>query len=238
MRTSSELNELAEALSKSQGEYVGLIKDIPVKMELKNGRKIEYDFLDLGSIVEAVKGIISKHGLSVTQPIGVADGRPALYTMLMHKSGQFIESYVHLDFEKTDYNGQAAKMSEQEKGSVVTFQSRYNYVGILRIPLKNEDTDAVDLNPNAKNLPDVQETKKLLEDPSQFVIQFGTKFKGKKLADVSNEDRDKNIEYGLKKKKEGVKPLGIETFLLNAEAYLVKNGYYPPTNELNKEELK
>lgn len=240
METSEQINELATALSAAQGEFVGLIKENSVNMELKNGRKIQYDYLDLGSIVEQVKNILSKNGLSVTQPIGTVNGAPALFTFLLHKSGQFMKTFVMLNYDKTDYNGNVVPMTEQEKGSVVTFNSRYNYVGILRIPLKNEDTDANDLRKDLKNN-DEPEKKKFEKSPdkpktppetdfTKYKMKLKTKNKendGKSLAEIGTETV-LNIYNFLEKKD--LKKLNHDEaeFVFCSYRYLQSVGVFPP----------
>ncbi len=132
MKTSEMINELAKALSIAQGQMPILKKENTVKMELKSGRKIEYDYLELGAIINQSKTILFNNSLSIVQPISTVEGKPALFTILMHSSGQYIQTYVLLDL---------AGKTEQEKGSAITYNSRYNYVGMLRIGLLDEDDD-------------------------------------------------------------------------------------------------
>lgn len=242
METSQEIGELAAALSSAQGEFVGLIKDNQVRMELKSGRKVEYDYLDLGSIVEQVKTILSKNGLSVSQPIGTINGEPALWTILFHKSGQFIKTFVMLSYEKVDFNGKLTPMTEQEKGSVVTFNSRYNYVGILRIPLKNEDTDANDLrkdeSQNKKQAPAVENKKetKIETDYNKYSMKIKTKNAaelGQSFAQLGFERVDA-IAAAILKKDKSKRNSDEQEFLSLSVEYLKATGNHPPEIDQNE----
>jgi hypothetical protein len=150
MITSEKLGNLFKALSEFQKEMPILKKDSSVSMELSTGRKIQYDYIDLGSIISQCKNVLSKHGLSIIQPIGTVDNRPVLFTQLSHETGEFIRTYVFLDYEKVTDKGVVLKMKEQDKGSVNTYNSRYCYVGMLRLGIMDEDDDATSLNDSKK----------------------------------------------------------------------------------------
>lgn len=244
MRTSDQLNDLIASLIAFQNEMPVLKKDSSVSMELKSGRKIQYDYIELGAIVEKSKAVLAKNNLSIIQPRGTIEGKPALFTMLMHKSGQYIQTYTMLDL---------TGKTEQEKGSVITYNSRYDYVGMLRFGLLDEDDDGnaatgnnanitnkskseqfndlkkKNVNPEdlGKHMDEVRKVQGLLEDPGLFIFPVG-KFMGKKLNEMKIEDIDANIDYWSKQKKKGTIPPKLEEFLLNGYEYLVKKGFYPP----------
>lgn len=237
MKTSDSLNELITALIAFQNEMPVLRKDSTVSMELKSGRKVQYDYIELGAIVQQSKEFLAKNNLSVIQPRSSIDGKPALFTMLMHKSGQYIQTHTFLDL---------TGKTEQEKGSAITYNSRYDYVGMLRFGLLDEDDDGqaasktksekisdlrkrdVKTEDIGKHLDEVLAVQNLLDDPSQFVFPVG-KFLGKKLAEMSHSDIEANIDYWERQKKKGSVPPQITAFLTNAYKYMEAIGRYPPT---------
>lgn len=233
MKTSDSLNELITDLIAFQNEMPVLRKDSTVSMELKSGRKVQYDYIELGAIVQQSKEVLSKHNLSVIQPRSSIDGKPVLFTMLMHKSGQYIQTHTFLDL---------TGKTEQEKGSAITYNSRYDYVGMLRFGLLDEDDDGQaaskskpaqiaaikkENKPVGETIDAIRKVQATLEDPGQFVYAFG-KFTGKKLCEMNTEDIDKNVDFWETEKKKGsISPLATD-FLINAYKYMEKIGQYPP----------
>ena len=122
----NELNELALALSKLQGEVLNATKD-------KQG--YNYSYADLAQILEISRPLMAKNGLSLTQmPTTTTDGKIGLTSLLMHASGQNIQSFFELPIEA------AAKMSTaQACGSVITYMRRYALAAILGIAQTDED---------------------------------------------------------------------------------------------------
>ncbi len=122
----SEINELATALAKAQGEIEPAPKDA-----LNPFFKSRY--ASLPAVREAVRGAFAKHGLSVVQIPAVIDGTLRLHTMLIHESGQ------HLDC------GELAAAVDlgnpQQMGSAITYFRRYALAAISQT-VADEDDDA------------------------------------------------------------------------------------------------
>ena len=131
MNKSESIAALATALSKAQGEIVDAVKD-------KAAHK--YKYADLGQILNIVRPLFSKHGLSFTQlPTKyVADNGlnyVALETVLMHESGEWLSS----DFVMPVEVSKGMSMG-QCYGSVLTYQRRYALAALAGIT--QEDNDA------------------------------------------------------------------------------------------------
>lgn len=123
MQHSGELNHLAEALAKAQGEMENAIKG-------NTNPHFKSKYADLGSIWDAIRGPLSKHGLSVIQLPDMDDGGVIrVSTMLVHSSGQFIEASYALPAMKNDAQGY---------GSAITYMKRYALTGMGVAP---EDDD-------------------------------------------------------------------------------------------------
>lgn len=124
---SEEINELAEAMAKMQGE-------LPIaKAESDNFYGSKY--ADLAACINAARKPLSENGLSVIQlTIPEIDVKKVtVRTILLHKSGQWIKSQLSL-MCKTD--------DPQERTSLITYSRRYQYNAI--IGLAQEDTDGED----------------------------------------------------------------------------------------------
>lgn len=135
---SDKIDLLATSLSKFQGE----IKDI--KKESDNPF-FKSKYADLASILDYVRPILSKNGLSVVQRGAGIDLNGdncvlSIVTTLMHSSGQYIESLMQSPLAK--------KPSPQEIGSAMTYCRRYDLAAILGISQVDDDGNEASGNSN------------------------------------------------------------------------------------------
>ena len=130
MSQSENIELLASALVKAQGEFPTIKKTKNAKIPTKNGGSYEYDYADLGDIREAVVPVLTQYGLAVTQAPTINGDNPTLTTTLLHESGQWKESEMLLHIEKTDAQGQ---------GSAITYARRYAMSAILGIVTESDD---------------------------------------------------------------------------------------------------
>lgn len=133
MQKSEQINELAAALAAAQGEIEPPIKNKKVSQKgvSRSGKEYnkEYFYADLPQIVEVIKKVLPKHGLSYSQMPGVEHGAAVLSTMIMHKSGQFIEGFVQMP----------QGMTPQELGSWLTYMKRYCLASAIGIAAEEDD---------------------------------------------------------------------------------------------------
>lgn len=88
-------------------------------------------YADFADVKATATPVAAKHGLAVSQfPITVGDA-DGLSTILMHASGQFIESTAFLHLVKID---------PQAHGSAITYLKRYAYMSCLGL-VADEDDD-------------------------------------------------------------------------------------------------
>lgn len=126
MDKSAEINELATALSKAQGEMGGASKDA-------SNPFFKSKYADLGSVVHALKQPFSDNDLSYSQfPIAEGD-KVGVETILMHKSGQWLSNSVLFTPTKKDVQG---------AGSVITYARRYSLQALAGIPSEDDDGTA------------------------------------------------------------------------------------------------
>lgn len=125
---SEQINELATALSKAQSEIQ------PAKMNATNPF-LKNRYADLGSVIEAAREPLAKHGLSISQPVSGDDEKITVSTLLMHTSGQWLESTVSMTMGE-----ERGKSAAQVAGSIITYLRRYSLASMLGI-YADEDTD-------------------------------------------------------------------------------------------------
>lgn len=128
MQKSEAINELAAALCAAQGDFPNVPKDA-------NNPFFKSKYADLASIVDTIRPVIKKHGLSYSQLTGWDDSRncPTITTVLLHKSGQFIESTLPMPVAKNDAQG---------VGSAITYGRRYGLQAIFGLAADDDDGNA------------------------------------------------------------------------------------------------
>jgi hypothetical protein len=94
-------------------------------------------YAGLDDIFEAVRPVLARHGLAITQPIRYIDGRPFIVSTLLHGlSGQSVESSWEL----------TSKGDPQTRGSEITYARRYTLEGLVGVAA-TEDDDGADASP-------------------------------------------------------------------------------------------
>lgn len=139
MKLSNETGELFKAFSAFQGELDNASKG-------KQGHG--YKYADLAECINTAKPFLAKHGLGVSQMLGMSEnGKQTLITILTHSSGQYMSSeFVMVDAVLA---GGSGKNPAQVLGSAITYQRRYAYAAI--IGLAQEDDDAASLTRKKEN---------------------------------------------------------------------------------------
>ena len=128
MDKSESIKEIAGALSKAQAEMPS------VKFNSTNPF-LKSKYADLGAVIDTSKAILATHGLSVSQLVESQDKKIGVTTILMHNSGEWLESTCWL--ELADERG---KSNAQVAGSIVTYLRRYSLASILGM-YADEDGD-------------------------------------------------------------------------------------------------
>ena len=127
MNQSESITDLATALCLAQAEMGGAIKD-------SNNPFFKSSYADLTSVIKVIKEPFAKYGLSFIQlPVTSAGGNGiGVSTMLMHKSGQYIQSEYLLPMDK---------VTPQGAGSAITYARRYALQALVGIPSVDDDSE-------------------------------------------------------------------------------------------------
>lgn len=182
MNKSESIAELAKALCKAQSEMGGAVKDA------KNPF-FKSSYADLTSVIKAIKEPFNNNGLSYMQfPVTSSGGNGVgVKTVLMHTSGQFIESEFYLPLVKAD---------PQAGGSAITYARRYALQALAGIPTADDDAEAAMFRnePNVnqvcdeaskRNTQSIRAIKEYLQDPTESNIAFAKEAFG----EISHEDQ-------------------------------------------------
>ena len=118
------MKEIIEALLKAQKEMGNAIKGA-------NNPFFKSKYADLNSVREAVMPLLNENGILVLQPIVHIDGKNFVKTILMHESGQTIESFTEILFKVSN--------DPQAQGSGITYARRYGLQSLVCIGADVDD---------------------------------------------------------------------------------------------------
>ena len=123
MNTSEQINEIAMALAKAQGEMENATKNAK-NPHFKN------EYADLAEVLATVRPVLSKHGIAIAQMTGIEGNAMVLHTRLIHTSGQWLES-VH----------PIAQLPERPQviGANETYARRYSLAAMCGIGQADDD---------------------------------------------------------------------------------------------------
>lgn len=152
---SENVAELFAAVHGAQGELAGVQKD-------SRNPHFKSAYASLESVIEAAKPALQKHGLAFTQaPGALVDGALEVTTMLMHTSGQWLRSTLHVPLAKRDPQG---------VGSAITYGCRYSLMATLGLPPVDDDAEsATDRAPRREERPSPRLVDKEPEAPNEAV---------------------------------------------------------------------
>lgn len=156
---SEQINEIAAALSKCQGE-------------LENASKTSANpfykskYADLAEVINVCKEPLSNNGLSIVQLTDISEnGSIFVITQLNHSSGQWLRGY---------YPAKPVKDDPQGLGGAVTYARRYAYSAIIGIAQEDDDGNKASGRDDKKEV--VKPTA--VFDSNAALIRFSTNVTG------------------------------------------------------------
>lgn len=129
------MKQIATALLKAQSEMSN-----PKKGATNPFFKSKY--ADLNSIREAVIPVLNSNGISVLQPIVHCENKNFVKTILLHESGELLESLTEIVYNKIN--------DAQAQGSGISYARRYALQSFVCVGADDDDGQkAVQNKPNA-----------------------------------------------------------------------------------------
>jgi hypothetical protein len=121
---SPDIKALVAALKGVQGMVEGVRRDAA-------NPHFKSRYATLEAVVDAARPALQANGLAFTQAPGViVDGAVEITTMLMHESGEWLRSTLHVPLGKRDPQG---------LGSALTYGQRYSLMATLGLPPTDDD---------------------------------------------------------------------------------------------------
>ena len=168
MRHSELIAEIAKSLAAAQSEYTPVPKNKTAKIRGKNNTEYTYKYADLADVLGMAVPILAKHGIAFLQPNERIDGKLFVTTMLIHESGQWMQS------DGIEVDEMEMKWNEYEKKSVLercdprtiggdfTYYRRYDGCSFIGIA-PDEDVDGANNGPlpnsRGKNTTEAKESR-------------------------------------------------------------------------------
>lgn len=121
---SESIAKIASALVAFSGEVKAIEKD-------GNNPHFKSSYATLDNMIDETKPLLKKHGLTVMQFPGGDGEKVTVRTMILHESGEYIES--------EPLTLKAVKMDPQGAGSAITYARRYSYAAALSLSLGDDD---------------------------------------------------------------------------------------------------
>jgi hypothetical protein len=118
------MKEIATALVKAQSEMSN-----PKKGNTNPFFKSKY--ADLNAVREAVMPILNENGITVLQPLAHIDGKNFVKTVLLHSSGEYLESFTEIVYSKSN--------DAQAQGSGITYARRYGLQSFVCVGADDDD---------------------------------------------------------------------------------------------------
>ncbi|MBJ8054914.1 ERF family protein [Bacillus cereus] len=132
MKMSETTKEIFSAFAKFQGEV-----NNPKTTQVNPQFRSKYSPLDV--VINEVKPILAKYGLAVNQSTGSEGENIVIKTLLMHESGEWMESDPLVLPAYQLGKGGAKNYTAQGAGSAITYGRRYSLSAILGIASESDD---------------------------------------------------------------------------------------------------
>ncbi len=126
MEQTPELNELAAALAKAQGEMESATKD-------STNPHFQAHYASLNALRDACRKPLADNGLAIIQALSSGDGVVSVTTRLLHTSGQWLQETLSLPLPTP---------TAQQLGSAITYLRRYALSGMLGLAAEDDDGEA------------------------------------------------------------------------------------------------
>lgn len=173
MKTSESIVKIAPALLAAQKEIGSATKDV-VNPFFKS------KYADLGSVMEACKDALNKHGITVLQPVAHLSEATTVETILLHESGEFISDTMIVSVKQSN--------DPQAQGSAITYARRYSLQSMMFIPAEDDDGESATRNTGQKTAPAATGGYPVTEKQKGFIYGL---YKEKNGQEMSEEEKEK-----------------------------------------------
>ncbi len=132
--TNGQTPKLNEALAKAQAAFPDIHKEA-------NNPYFKSKYMPLGYLFKMHRPGLTNEGLAVIHTLATEEDILTVRGLLLHKSGESIVSEYGINLSELrvkDKNGNT-KVSEQTKGSAITYGRRYTYEALIGVAATEDD---------------------------------------------------------------------------------------------------
>ena len=201
MKKSDTISSLAAALVQFNSKVTSIAK---------NARNPQFksEYVTLDELIKETRPILKDNGLSILQfPLTKETGEIGVQTLLMHDSGEFIESdpIFMTPVRMVKGGGYEAAKDPQAAGSLISYLRRYSYQAILNLNT-GEDDDGENASNAGGRAPigkaEVQTIEKLIEELNIDKMSFMTWAKVQDISQITVKNLPIVMRMLNKKKEE------------------------------------
>lgn len=153
------MKQIALAFLKAQKEMAN-----PKKTSANPFFKSKY--ADLNAVLEAVAEPLHNNGISILQPTTTIEGRNYVKTILLHESGETLESLTEIIFKSPN--------DAQAQGSGITYARRYGLQALCGVGAEDDDGNIASQT-QQQNQKEQDNRPWLTDEGFNFLIEKGTK---------------------------------------------------------------
>ena len=148
------MKNFAQAFIAAQKEMGNAVKD-------SKNPFFKSSYADLNSVREACIPALNENGIAVLQPIVQIDGKNFVKTLLLHESGESMESLTEIVYSKQN--------DAQAQGSGITYARRYGLQSLVNIGAEDDDGNKASEKPKSNHKQLANITDGLGEDMGELV---------------------------------------------------------------------
>lgn len=169
MKKSESIKELAAALATAQGQFASAEREKTASVQMKSGGKYSYAYADLAAYLDVCRAPLAANGLSITQEAVTEGNRVHVTTLLMHASGEWIESSP-LSLAIISRGGDS--VDPQAVGSAITYARRYALSAVLGMASEVDDDAAKASKPPVATTAARQEQPPAAPPPTSVIASW------------------------------------------------------------------
>lgn len=183
-----------------------------------------YAFRGIDDVYSALQLLLAKHGVFYTPKVinQVREERESvnkkllIYTVLTVEFRFFADDGSSIEVVTV---GEAMDSGDKSANKAMSAALKYAVIMLFCIPTR-EDNDTENQSPEP--LPRAKQERSLLQSPGDYVVQFGTKYKGIAVKDIDIQDLVDYVAYLESSAREQKKALGgaVKEFVGYAKQYL------------------
>jgi len=171
------MKNIATAFIKAQSEMSAPKKD-------NSNPFFKSKYADLNSVLEAVMKPLNNNGIAVLQPTVCIDGKNYVKTILLHESGEMLESFTEILYAKVN--------DAQGQGSGITYARRYGLQSLCGVGAEDDDGNkaSAPAKVDVLRLKNKMETATTIEELGKIYLSFSANEK-QAVEELKNELKEK-----------------------------------------------